>query len=66
MMENSAGVNVDSHKIKMVLAVKVEKVDADLKAGCLRVNGRNVKENKHVKVGNGIIVVYYFNLWLAG
>jgi protein pelota len=49
-MENSQGTTVDTQKIKLVLAVKVEKVDVDLIAGCLRVNGKNVKENKHVKV----------------
>lgn len=49
-LENSSGTTVDTQKIKLVLAVKTEKVDIDLAGGCLRVNGRNVKENKHVKV----------------
>lgn len=36
--------------MKLVLAVKAEKFEVDLVAGCLRVNGKNIKENKHVKV----------------
>lgn len=36
----------------MVLAVRVEKVDVDLHTASLRVNGRNVKESKHVKLGS--------------
>ena len=49
-MENSSGANVDSQKMKLVLAIKAEKFEVDLVAGCLRVNGRNIKENKYVKV----------------
>lgn len=49
-LENSSGPTGDSQKIKLVLAVRVEKLEVDLVAGCLRVNGKNVKENKHVKV----------------
>lgn len=52
LQENSAGDVVDSHKMKMILAVQVEKVDIDLKAACLRINGRNIKENPHVKLGS--------------
>lgn len=51
-LENSQGATVDTQKIKLVLAVRVEKLDVDLEAGCLRVNGKNVKENKHVKLGS--------------
>ena len=36
--------------MKLVLAVKAEKFEVDLVAGCLRVNGKNIKENKYVKV----------------
>ena len=50
-LENSAGTTVDSQKMKMVLEVRVEKTEVDLAAACLRVNGRNIKENRHVKVG---------------
>lgn len=49
-LENSSGTSVDSQKMKLVLAVKAEKFEVDLVAGCLRVNGKNIKENKHVKV----------------
>ena len=52
LQENSSGDVVDSQKIKIILAVRVEKVDVDLCAPALRVNGRNVKENKHVKLGS--------------
>jgi len=51
-LENSQGTTVDTQKIKLVLAVRVEKLEVDLEAGCLRVNGKNVKENKHVKLGS--------------
>lgn len=49
-LENSSGTTVDSQKMKLVLAVKAEKFEVDLVAGCLRVNGKNIKENKYVKV----------------
>jgi len=49
-LENSSGTNVDSQKMKLVLAIKAEKFEVDLVAGCLRVNGKNIKENKYVKV----------------
>jgi protein pelota len=39
-------------KIKLVLAVKVEKSEVDLQYGTLRVNGKNVKENDWVKLGS--------------
>lgn len=50
IQENSSGNAIDSQKMKLVLAVKAEKFEVDLVAGCLRVNGKNVKENKFVKV----------------
>ena len=49
-LENSSGTTVDSQKMKLVLAVKAEKFEVDLVAACLRVNGKNIKENKYVKV----------------
>jgi protein pelota len=49
--ESNSG-NVDTMKIKLLLAVSVEKTDADLKAPSLRINGKNVKENQHVKLGS--------------
>jgi protein pelota len=52
LQESNSGEVVDSQKMKMVLAVKAEKIDIDLAAASLRVNGRNVKESKHVKLGS--------------
>lgn len=52
LQENASGAVVDSQKMKMVLAVKVEKMDIDLNNASLRINGKNVKENKHVKLGS--------------
>lgn len=49
-LENSSGSIVDSQKKKLILAVKAEKFEVDLAAGCLKVNGKNIKENKYVKV----------------
>lgn len=49
--ESNSG-NVDTMKIKLVLAVSVEKTDVDLMAPSLRINGKNVKENQHVKLGS--------------
>lgn len=51
LQENSAGDVVDSHKIKLFLAIKSEKIDIDLQASVIRVNGRNMTEGKHVKLG---------------
>ncbi len=52
ILENSSGVNVDSQKVKVLLAVIAEKIDVDIKGASLRVNGKNVRENKHVKLGS--------------
>lgn len=52
LQENNAGDVVDSHKVKVVLAVITEKVDVDIKGANMRVNGKNVKENKWVKLGS--------------
>jgi len=52
LQESSSGEVVDSQKIKMVLAVRVEKLDVDLSNASLRINGKNVKENRHVKLGS--------------
>lgn len=49
--ENSQGTVVDSQRVRVVLAVGVEKVDVDLQVGSLRVNGKNQRENPHVKLG---------------
>lgn len=52
IQESSSGGNNDSHKVKMWLLIRAEKTDADLKAASLRVNGRNIRENEHVKMGS--------------
>ncbi len=51
LKESSSGDVVASQKMKMVLAIIVEKSCIDLEAGCLRLTGRNCKENAHVKLG---------------
>lgn len=50
LQENASGTVVDSQKVKVLLAVVAEKIDVDIKGASLRVNGKNVRENKHVKV----------------
>jgi protein pelota len=50
VQENTAGNVVDSQKVKVLLAVVAEKIDVDIKGASLRVNGKNVRENRHVKV----------------
>lgn len=52
LQENSAGDVVDSRRMQMVLAVRAEKIDVDLGAGIIRVNGKNVKESSHVRLGS--------------
>lgn len=61
IQENSSGATVDSQKIKVLLAVVAEKMDVDLKGASLRVNGKNVRENKHVKV---ILFFRFFSICL--
>ena len=58
VLENSSGNTVDSTKVKVLLAVKAEKSDIDIKGASLRVNGKNVRENKHVKVSNFMKLIY--------
>lgn len=50
LQENASGTVVDSQKVKVLLAVVAEKIDVDIKGASLRVNGKNVRENRHVKV----------------
>ena len=64
-LENSSGSNVDSQKMKLVLAVKAEKFEVDLVACCLRVNGKNIKENKHVKVTLQCVHLFLISLSLS-
>ena len=51
VQESASGGSNESHKVKTWLQIRVEKVDADLKAASLRANGRNIRENEHVKMG---------------
>ena len=41
-----------SERIKITLTIRVETVDPDLQRGTLRLSGRTVEENKHVKMGS--------------
>ena len=49
-MESSTG-SVDSSRVHTVLTIQVTVVDFDTQACTLRLNGRNVEENKFVKLG---------------
>lgn len=50
-INESSTSTADTAKMRMTLAVKVEKVDVDLEACAMRVNGRNVLENEWVRMG---------------
>lgn len=41
----------DSNRIRTTLTIRVETIDFDTSACMLRVKGRNIKENDHVKMG---------------
>ncbi|CAG8710254.1 5975_t:CDS:2, partial [Acaulospora colombiana] len=43
--------SVDSQRIRLTLTISVDKVEFDPQGGLLRVRGRIVAENKHVKMG---------------
>mmetsp|Transcript_13567 Transcript_13567/g.23825 ORF Transcript_13567/g.23825 Transcript_13567/m.23825 type:complete len:383 (-) Transcript_13567:665-1813(-) len=45
------GTSTDSERVKIRLTVDVESVDFDAEGGVLRVSGRNLEENEHVKLG---------------
>jgi len=48
--ESSTG-STTSNRIRTILTVQVEDIDFDTAAGMLRLKGRNVAENAHVKMG---------------
>ncbi len=48
--EGSTG-STKSTKIRLTLTVRVEDIDFDTQACMLRVKGRNIEENEHVKMG---------------
>lgn len=47
--ESSTG-SVDSQRIRLTLSISIDNVDFDTQAGMLRINGRVIVENPHVKV----------------
>ncbi|KMZ60366.1 putative Pelota [Zostera marina] len=48
--EKSSGVR-DSERVKMKLEVKAEEVDYDKEGSALRIRGKNILQNEHVKLG---------------
>ncbi|KAJ3127844.1 hypothetical protein HK098_005738 [Nowakowskiella sp. JEL0407] len=51
VVSESATGSTDKTTVRVTLTIQVETVQFDTQAGMLRVNGRNVVENKHVKMG---------------
>ncbi|CAJ0895139.1 7454_t:CDS:10 [Entrophospora sp. SA101] len=49
--ENSTG-TVDSQRIRLTLGISVNNIDFDPQGGILRIRGRVILENKHVKMGS--------------
>jgi stalled ribosome rescue protein Dom34 len=47
--ESSTG-STEKSSVRVTLVIRVESLDFDTFAGVLRVNGRTMEENKHVKV----------------
>src|SRR5690606_33963953 len=43
--------SVDSQRVRTTLTIEVVKIDFDMEASVLRISGRNVVENPHVKMG---------------
>ncbi|CAG8458065.1 91_t:CDS:10 [Ambispora gerdemannii] len=43
--------SVDSQRVRLTLKISVDKIDFDPQGGLLRIRGRNVMENKYVKMG---------------
>ncbi|CAG8666815.1 19844_t:CDS:10 [Dentiscutata erythropus] len=48
--ESSTG-SVESQRIRLTLTITVEDIDFDPQGGLLRIKGRNIVENKYVKMG---------------
>ncbi|KAJ2724998.1 Translation factor pelota [Coemansia sp. Benny D115] len=48
--ETSTG-SVSTDRVRLKLTISIEDVFFDVQAGALRINGRNVAENKHVGIG---------------
>ncbi|KAJ3035682.1 hypothetical protein HDV00_003569 [Rhizophlyctis rosea] len=51
VVSESATGSTDKSAVRITLTIEVEEVDFDTQAGMLRVKGRNVEENKFVKMG---------------
>ncbi|KAJ3204593.1 hypothetical protein HDU82_005729 [Entophlyctis luteolus] len=51
VVSESATGSTDKSSVRISLSIQVESVDFDVQACILRVNGRNVEENKFVKLG---------------
>lgn len=51
-MNESATGSVTSERVRTRLTIEVDKIDFDTGAGVLRINGKNVEENRHVKVSS--------------
>lgn len=50
VIETKSG-NRDKNRMQMKIAIKVEKIEFDSEQCSLRLNGKNMKENEHIKMG---------------
>ncbi|XP_003748615.1 protein pelota [Galendromus occidentalis] len=50
VLESDTG-STDSSRVRITLCIQIETIDYDTSACMLRVKGRNIKENAHVKLG---------------
>lgn len=50
-VQRDSGVGAESEKVKLTLKIAVEDVDFDPQGGSIRLKGRNLVENEHVKLG---------------
>ncbi|KAJ3204598.1 hypothetical protein HK099_001083, partial [Clydaea vesicula] len=48
--ETSTG-STDKSQVRLTLTIEIEEIDYDAQGGVLRVNGKNIVENKFVKMG---------------
>ncbi|CAG8547189.1 13293_t:CDS:10 [Ambispora leptoticha] len=48
--ESTTG-SVDSQRVRLTLTISVDKIDFDPQGGLLRIRGRNIVENRYVKMG---------------
>ncbi|RKO87059.1 hypothetical protein BDK51DRAFT_6690, partial [Blyttiomyces helicus] len=51
VVSETATGSTDKNAVRITLTIQVETIDFDTQAGVLRIKGRNVEENKHVKMG---------------